>query len=71
MGSGNVIALVGSIIGLVVVNFVLIIVFANIINGCYASGLSTCATLNMLWIFLPTIDIMTIWKVIIPLFEDI
>lgn len=61
----------GSIIGLVVVNFVLIIMFAGIISGCNGAGLSTCGILNMLWIFIPTIDVLTVWKIIIPLFSDL
>ena len=68
--SGQFATAIGALIALVVTNFVLIIVFANIISGCNASGLGNCEVFSLLWIMLPTIDILAIWKIIYPLFTE-
>ncbi len=61
----------GAIIALVVGNIVLIAMFAGIISGVCNAGLSTCGIFNMLWLFVPTIDVLVIWKIIYPLFSDL
>jgi hypothetical protein len=71
MSADKVATAFGAIIGLVVVNVVLIVMFAGIISGVCSVSLSTCGISNLLWLFVPTIDFLAIWKIIYPLFADL